>query len=510
MRHKRSKKRHTGQLFGQMEPTHRQTNSDHYGNQLPASVFGTARTGDGVIVGYRARWREEDEDGIMRHRARSFSVRKFGSQDRALDAATSFLEGAREALWIDGSVSLPDTSRAMTVEEVFREWIVSHAPTLSRGYAEKSIRLWDREIASRSISKVRLEKISEDTSVLVRFQDRLVTEGVSISKRRGILKLLRAVLRWGRYRHPNALDIELSGLIRLPRQNRKRLPYAADAYGLERIIEAVLRRPSRDELLPLRDAAFVAAMGYTIASRPSEWRYSATWADLHETTVELQRASRTYSGGVEGLKTGARAALLLPNAKERIETYREALEERYGPQPGDALVFQVLGEDGPVWAEGAGGRTPLAWSDNDYVRWTARVWKPARAIAAQAPDAPAGLEKMTFYDCRHSAISMALHSTIVAGPYGMNLHPLAGWSGHDIATLQRYYAHSIARYHGQPPIDLEQEGRRARRAVERSPFTPDERAGPQREAQRRRRARATYERERQRRMGEAHAADGQR
>ena len=62
---------------------------------------------------------------------------------------------------------------------------------------------------------------------------------------------------------------------------------------------------------------------------------------------------------------------------------------------------------------------------------------------------------MTFYDCRHTAISMALHSTLVVGPYGMNLHNLAGWAGHDIQTLQRYYAHFIARYRGKEPIDLE-------------------------------------------------------
>ena len=33
-------------------------------------------------------------------------------------------------------------------------------------------------------------------------------------------------------------------------------------------------------------------------------------------------------------------------------------------------------------------------------------------------------------------------------PHGMNLHPLAGWAAHDIQTLQRYYAHFIARYQG--------------------------------------------------------------
>ena len=60
------------------------------------------------------------------------------------------------------------------------------------------------------------------------------------------------------------------------------------------------------------------------------------------------------------------------------------------------------------------------------------------------------------------------------GPHGMNLHNLAGWSGHDVQTLQRYYAHLIARYQGQEPIDLAQECARARRAVEAEPFKPAE------------------------------------
>ena len=105
-----------------------------------------------------------------------------------------------------------------------------------------------------------------------------------------VLKTLRAVLRWGRRRHPNALTVELSGLFEMPSTTRKRLAYATDAYGLERIIEAVLAREVHDDLYALRDAAFVAAMGFTVAARPSEWLYSATWGDLHpRSSVELQR-----------------------------------------------------------------------------------------------------------------------------------------------------------------------------------------------------------------------------
>ena len=56
--------------------------------------------------------------------------------------------------------------------------------------------------------------------------------------------------------------------------------------------------------------------------------------------------------------------------------------------------------------------------------------------------------------------------------------------------MQRYYAHVIARYRSAQPIDLEAECAAARERVDSRPFEPCETpAGPQREAQRRRRAR---------------------
>jgi hypothetical protein len=111
------------------------------------------------------------------------------------------------------------------------------------------------------------------------------------------LKDFRAVMRWGRARHPRVLTVELAGLVKLPVPEALALAYAADAVGLERIIEAVLARPARDDLLPIRDAALVAAMGFTIATRPSEWRLSAAWENLFLPeaggglgSVELQRS----------------------------------------------------------------------------------------------------------------------------------------------------------------------------------------------------------------------------
>ena len=470
-----------------------ETGVDHLGRALPRGVYGCLRE-DGTTASYKIRWREEDRDGVPRQAAKSFSIRKLGSPDRALEAAIAYREQAVRIARVEGTVMRSDPAATMTVAELFQEWCVKRGAGLSARYAEDAVRRWDREVASRSIARVRLERLSRDPSIITRFQDELAAAGVTASNRVQVLKTLRAVLRWGRLRHPNVLTIELSGLFELPSQTPDRLAYAADAYGLERIIEAVQNRPARDGLLAIRDVAMVAAMGFTVAARPSEWLYSASWGDVHERSVELQRSGLGVDERRIGLKTGARAALLLPNARQRLLTYRAALEARYGTQPDDGLVFQALGEDGPLWDSARGDRTaaPVPWSNDEYKRWTARVWRPAREVVAQAEGMPRGLGTMRFYDCRHTAISMALHSTLVMGPHGMNLHNLAGWAGHDVQTLQRYYAHIIARYQGMDPIDLDEECELARAKVKAEPFKPAEkRSGPQRGAQQRRRDRAS-------------------
>jgi hypothetical protein len=92
---------------------------------------------------------------------------------------------------------------------------------------------------------------------------------------------------------------------------------------------------------------------------------------------------------------------------------------------------------------------------------------------------------------------------------GMNLHTLAAYAGHDVQTMQRYYAHVIARYRNAQPIDLEAECQAARDGVESAPFEPaEEPPGPQRQAQRRRRARARTARHVTGRWGSAAEAEG--
>jgi integrase len=463
---------------------------DHKGEPLPKGVYALINP-QGEVVSYKDRWREQDENGVECQRSKSFSPRTFRSLDKARAAAIKHREEALAIVKAGNAVLRSERAASLTVGELFKEWIANHAAhNTGERYARDSIRAWDKHIEPR-LGRVKLGALENDPGIIIRFHEDLQNAKVAISARRASLALLRSVLRWGRRRYPRALPTDVAGLFQVPSYKRRRLIRAADPLAVERIIEAVLNRPHRDPLGPIRDAALVAAMGFTIAARPSEWLVSATWADVGEQSVQLQAVQNALGedSDVEaGLKTGARAALLLPNAYERLMLYRGALEARYGEQPETALVFQVLSTDGPLWYEDG---FPVEWSKDHYYRWTARVWRPARKVAAMAPDTEDWIDSLTFYELRHTAISTALHSTLVMTKDGMNLHTLASYAGHDVQTMQRYYAHVIARYRNAQPIDLDTECTAARQKVLNEPFEPVEKPpGPQREAQRRRRARA--------------------
>lgn len=75
----------------------------------------------------------------------------------------------------------------------------------------------DREIVCRPIAQVRLDRLSQDQSIIARFQDSLVTVGVSAPKRAEILKLLRVGRQVGQAAQRSAERERLRGFER----NRK-------------------------------------------------------------------------------------------------------------------------------------------------------------------------------------------------------------------------------------------------------------------------------------------------
>ncbi|CAN5530007.1 hypothetical protein BH20ACT18_BH20ACT18_02320 [soil metagenome] len=102
------------------------------------------------------RWREEDENGVRRNAAKRFSARKLGSLDRARKEARAYREGAMEIARRGEIVLRSEAAARMTVDDLFKEWLSEHAArNLSARYATDAVRWWDREIAARSIARVR-------------------------------------------------------------------------------------------------------------------------------------------------------------------------------------------------------------------------------------------------------------------------------------------------------------------------------------------------------------------
>jgi hypothetical protein len=268
---------------------------DHHGDPLPEGVYALVNP-QGEVVSYKSRWRERDDSGVLRQRSRSFSRREHGTLEKARAAALAQRQGALEIVKAGDTVLRADSAARLTLGQLFKEWITGHAaPNTGERYARDSVRTWDRHVEPR-LGRVRLAAIAADPGIVVRFHEQLQQAGLPISARRASLVLLRAVLRWGRRRYPRVLTADLAGLFQVPSAKRRRLIRAAEPLAVERIIEAVAKRRNRDPLGPIRDAALVAAMGFTIAARPSEWLMSATWVDVGERTVELQAVRNRFGG----------------------------------------------------------------------------------------------------------------------------------------------------------------------------------------------------------------------
>ena len=286
---------------------------------------------------------------------------------------------------------------------------------------------------------------------------------------------------------------------------RRRLIRAADPVAVERIIEAVLNRPHRDPLGPVRDAALVAAMGFTVAARPSEWLGPPRWRDVREGTVELQAVQNELgdeSDAEVGLKTGARAGAAAAQRLRAPVAYRRALEARFGLQPDNALVFQEVSKDGPLWYEDG---FPVEWSADHYKRWTARVLAPG------APGGGAGT--------RHRGLDRRAHLLRAAPQRDLDgaaldardeqgrhepahaCRPTPVTTSRRCSATTRTSSLGIAtrsRSTSRPSVRL------LAHRVESAPFEPaEEPPGPQREAQRRRRARTRTARDATGRWGSA-------
>lgn len=441
------------------------------------------------ITGFKVKWRERGRPGVYSQRSHTIKATP-NRWKSALAEAERFLRSAQGIAQRGEQVERASRGDSVTLDELFEDWIHRYASRhLSPRYVTDCARLWGREVSpvvlgddgTRTFGDLTLREIIHQPAWLVAYQEVLDATGLGDASRRKLLFLIRGVLERGQRWYPDTLTRNPAvSMFEMPSGKRLRMVRAPSLVAVHRIREAILCRPARDPLRRLIEAALVATMAEAIALRPSEVLHSARWEDLHEQTLWIQRSERLVNTDDEpGLKTGARATLILPTARQELLDLRKAIEQRFGVQPRHGLIFQQLTSEGPLWT--ADGE-PVPWTLDEYKRFTERVYRPARAAASSATDVPEWVARMRFYDLRHGAVSLALHG-------GIPQHELSRYSGHSEKTLNDVYAHLIKEYEGRPRVDMAAEARTARSQVATRPHMPERLAGPQRAQQTRRRAR---------------------
>jgi hypothetical protein len=122
---------------------------DHRGDPLPEGVYALV-TPRGEVVSYKARWREQDDNGVVRQRSKSFSGREFRSLERARVRAIEQRDGATAIVRTGATVLRADSAARLTIGELFKEWITHYAAhNTGERYARDSVRTWDKHVEPR-------------------------------------------------------------------------------------------------------------------------------------------------------------------------------------------------------------------------------------------------------------------------------------------------------------------------------------------------------------------------
>src|SRR5439155_12383537 len=87
---------------------------DHNGESLPEGVYALVNP-RGEAVSYKARWREQDENGVERQRSKSFSPRDVGSLDKARATAVAHRQRAVEIVKAGDTVLRREKATGLTL-----------------------------------------------------------------------------------------------------------------------------------------------------------------------------------------------------------------------------------------------------------------------------------------------------------------------------------------------------------------------------------------------------------
>lgn len=313
-------------------------------------------------------------------------------------------------------------------QEWLRDWAAINLP--NRTLASYSV-IYNRHVLPR-VGSLQLRQITP--KVVDQLKQSLLDDGVGAPTVRKGLAILQSMLRqavvWGH------LDINPVAAIKKPPARRRKVVVPLTVDQIETILQHI-RRHAR-----AGDAMLAELIGYS-GARPQD-ALALPW--MHVGQARLLYADKNVDGVVlEGAKTGAgksRSVNLLQHLRQDLAAYRK----NGGRLTGRALV--VARPDGEPWR------------DHDYKNWHRRVFTPA-ATAAGVPEA-------TPYYLRHTYASLRL------AEQRLSLQEIADEMGHSIQVLSDTYAHVIAEYAGQGPIEPDRLIAAARRKLGSNQGRPDQ------------------------------------
>lgn len=296
------------------------------------------------------------------------------------------------------------------------EWWAMHASDLAPSTRKSYDGIW-RSLIEPRLGSARLNEITPQA--VEAWARKLRTDGTGEASVERAWVVLSGML--GRAASWGWIASNPVSLARRPRKTgTRRLPVMLTASQ----VESIRGRLDRG------DACLVSVLAYA-GLRPGE-ALALTWGDVGEERLSVSKAASL--GETRTTKTGkSRSVRLLSPLRGDLVAWR--LESR-GSKEGD-LVFP-----------GPGGRL---MHQDDWRRWSRVTFRNA-ATSAGLP------RELRPYDLRHLFASLLIKS-------GSNVVEVAGQLGHSAGTCLGTYAHELEEFVGQPPIDVEAEIRRARRAA---------------------------------------------
>jgi integrase len=380
--------------------------------KVPRGVEARWHAGRGIWT-FRVRWL----DPVSGERR----SQEFDTADDAVDYQ-AYLRLARRR----GALDELSRGRVVLSEFVEDDWWPNHAGRrLSRHTLTAYSQVWNRNLLPR-IGHLELRQLTTPTVQTLR--EALEADGLGPATVRKSLAVLQSICAHAVRK--GELAINPVSAVRKPPAKRATVIDPFSIEEVEALIGAVRSRASHPSQWML--AELVAYSG----ARPQD-ALALSYARIG--TKRIVYAEKNVDGRiVAGSKTGedrARSVTLLASLRKDLLAFRLAA----GNPPDDALVLpQAEGEP---------------WRLHDYKNWqrnavkSERSKRPASIFAAAA--IAIGRSDATPYFLRHTYASLRL------AEQRLSLQEIAEEMGHTVEVLARTYAHVIAEYRGQGPVDPE-------------------------------------------------------